>query len=348
MDRLTEILRPPGEGLLTVTTGSGLSRKLLGSYIPYEKWSSALEEKLNKDLSGPHLLGMPSDIGGGICRGAAHGPLHLREKLYKVSPSWAKNDLGDIPCIPHLLHDSMMTARQLKKSGEFIWGKNYSRKMPVSPLNILSFVLDSLLEKNAELQLLVLGGDHSISLPVFESLHGQQKLKNTAVIHFDAHTDFMSDRFGIDYCFSTWAFHALKMVDDPGCWLQVGIRASRHDKQYWEKKLGVRQVWGSEAKALKAQDFVEEQLHYFKEKGCEKIYITNDIDGTDSKWASATGTPEPDGLHPDWVKEVIDGLTREMKLVGADMVEVAPVIGSHESADKTLAVAVDYIQALNW
>ena len=40
-------------------------------------------------------------------------------------------------------------------------------------------------------------------------------------------------------------------------------------------------------------------LAHLKERRIESVYFSNDIDGTDSLYADATGTPEPAGLEPD-------------------------------------------------
>jgi len=78
--------------------------------------------------------------------------------------------------------------------------------------------------------------------------------------------------------------------------------------------LGER-VQRDEAKALDAI------LAHVKGTGVRKIYFSNDIDGTDAAWADATGTPEPDGLRPDFVVELIRRLGKELVVMGADVME---------------------------
>jgi agmatinase len=76
------------------------------------------------------------------------------------------------------------------------------------------------------------------------------------------------------------------------------------------------------------------------------VYFSNDIDGTDARWADATGTPEPGGLEPDWVLELIARLGREVGLLGGDVVEVAPALTpTPESAPRTVGLAARYLAA---
>jgi arginase family enzyme len=58
--------------------------------------------------------------------------------------------------------------------------------------------------------------------------------------------------------------------------------------------------------------------------GDAPVYLTFDVDGLDPSVAPGTGTPEVGGLTSVQGLEVIRGC-RGLNLVGADVVEVAPV-----------------------
>jgi agmatinase len=53
-------------------------------------------------------------------------------------------------------------------------------------------------------------------------------------------------------------------------------------------------------------------------------YLTLDIDGFDPSIAPGTGTPSHGGFLYYEVLELIDGLTKQGRIVGIDLVEVAP------------------------
>jgi agmatinase len=69
------------------------------------------------------LLGVPSDVGAGYVRGANLGPQAIRIRLLDDDPGWPNRaeragvlDLGDVPCVPQLLHDEMLSEAQLAAS----------------------------------------------------------------------------------------------------------------------------------------------------------------------------------------------------------------------------------------
>ena len=79
LDRLRLFLRPPGRGIWTQSTGAGyaaiLLKQLYGTDSPKEI-QSAWEDSLQRirRVEGV-ILGIPSDTGAGILRGANFGPL---------------------------------------------------------------------------------------------------------------------------------------------------------------------------------------------------------------------------------------------------------------------------------
>jgi arginase family enzyme len=74
------------------------------------------------------------------------------------------------------------------------------------------------------------------------------------------------------------------------------------------------------------------------------VYISNDIDGTDAAFADATGTPEPDGLSVDAVRNIIARVAQHVDVLGADVMEVAPLLGADGGAG-TVGVAAEYVRA---
>ena len=124
----------------------------------------------------------------------------------------------------------------------------------------------------------------------------------------------------------------------------MGGRASRHARAHWESRLGVRQLWADEVNRDPAAAAAA-VVAALRAAGVREVYFTNDVDGTDERFGDATGTPEPGGLHPDFVVDLVRRLGREVGLAGGDVMEVAPGIGrTPESSGATLALAARYLR----
>ena len=344
----TQCLVPPGNGVYTVHTGKERREKLHQTLYPNinekdvtPEWEKQLENSIEASDTS-FLFGVCSDSGGGILRGANWGPLYIRSTLWENSPTLMREknifDLGDVKVVPHFLHDKYLNKETIKKAHAALFGEeqiNY----PVSPLSLTEYYLDALRKHRRDLgqdtRLLALGGDHSVSYPLVKSyLHdaAQRNIK-VGLIHFDAHTDLLTERLGVDICFGSWVPHILEGLPSPSCAHQVGIRSSGKDKNHWEKTFGVHQYWNADVQKQGVSPVVESIKQRLREEQIEEIYISFDIDALGSEFASATGTPEKDGLRPDQVSTMIRELTRDFPLGSADLVEVAPFIHHEDQSE---------------
>jgi agmatinase len=160
------------------------------------------------------------------------------------------------------------------------------------------------------------------------------------IVQLDAHTDLLPERLGVRLCFGTWSFHANELLGRGGRLVQVGLRASRHDRAHWESTLDVRQLWAAEVRSDPAAA-LEKVVGLCRAAGVTSVYLSNDVDGLDPAFAPGTGTPEPDGLSLDFVLALIDRLGREFELCGGDVMEVAPDLAATPSERRrTLDTAV--------
>ena len=116
-----ELLCAPGNGVFTVNTAKERKEFLHG--ILYKgsddinaSWLDSLDSSLNTEKT--FVLGVCSDTGGGIQRGANWGPLFLRNTLLKEHEDLSYAELGDIRVIPHLLHDKYLNEEKLDVLGQ--------------------------------------------------------------------------------------------------------------------------------------------------------------------------------------------------------------------------------------
>jgi agmatinase len=164
------------------------------------------------------------------------------------------------------------------------------------------------------------------------------------IVQVDAHTDLLSERLGVRYCFGTWSYHANDLLGRGGRLVQVGTRASARDRAHWESTLDVRQFWAADVRA-DPPSALDAIVSAVRASGAREVYFSNDIDGTDMRWADATGTPEPDGLEPEFVAALVARLGREIGLAGGDVMEVAPGIArSAGGGERTVELGARYLR----
>jgi agmatinase len=356
VEELALLLRPAGGGLYLVSTGRAEQEQLQQSL--YGASSSAEVDARYRDALGriatakAIVLGIPSDVGAGFRRGANLGPQAMRTALLDAIPSFPDRarelgvvDIGDVFVVPQLLHDDMLSESQKAATRAALYPtRPNDSTLPVSPLSIAERALDLVFQINPRVAPVVLGGDHSTAWPVVSALSRARK-DRWGVVQPDAHTDLLEHRLGIKYCFATWSWHLNELFGRDGRLVQVGTRASRHDRGHWESSLHVRQFWADECRADPA-GVIDRIVEHLALRGVTGgVYFSNDIDGTDSAWADATGTPEPGGLEPDFVVELIRRLGSSVGIIGGDVMEVAPPLRDRpDSTERTVALAVRYLR----
>jgi arginase family enzyme len=354
LEELSWLLRPAGGGVYLVSTGNESQRALQRRYYGAEDDADVTQRFLST-LERIHearviVLGLPSDTGAGFRRGANLGPRAIRERLIEDDANWHDHcqergilDIGDVFVVPQLLHDEMLSEEQLSHTRAALYPEVAAARrasLPVSPLSIGEEVLRIVLAAAPRAKPFLLGGDHSCAWPAVKALADLGRA--FCIVQPDAHTDLLAERLGVRICFATWTFHANELLGRNGRVIQLGIRASRHAKEHWESTLGVRQFWASEIRSNPEQA-MNEVLTAVRATGLP-VYLSNDIDGTDDSVADACGTPEPDGLEVDWLLTLIERLGREVGLAGADLMEVAPLLGVN-GGEQTLQVAARYVRA---
>ena len=356
LQELAALLRPAGGGLYLVSTGKAeqqaLQQRLYGVKTPEEVHQRFLDSLEKIVTARGVMLGIPSDVGAGFSRGANLGPQAIRTRLVEAHPDWPEQmaklglvDLGDVFVVPQLLHDEMLSEPQKEASRKALYPQlspANAATMPVSPLSIAERAWDLIFSLNPLAKPFVIGGDHSTALPVANALSRVHR-EPWGIVQPDAHTDLLPERLGVKYCFATWSWHANERLGRKGRLTQVGVRASGRDKAHWESTCDVKQFWAKEILADPA-GALDAVIAHVKSTGVKGVYFSNDIDGTDSQWADATGTPEPDGLSPEWVVALVRRLGAEVGLLGGDIMEVAPSLTrTPTSAPQTVGLAVRYL-----
>ncbi|WP_018178247.1 agmatinase [Jongsikchunia kroppenstedtii] len=271
------------------------------------------------------LLGVPFDSGVSYRPGARFGPSGIREAsrlLRPYNPAAGVSpfaeiqvaDAGDIAVNPFAIGEAIETIEQA--SGEF---------------------------GAAGIQLVTLGGDHTVALPLLRSVaarHGP-----VALVHFDAHLDTWDTYFGAEYTHGTPFRRAVEEgILDTEALCHVGTRGPLYGARDLEddRRFG----FGIYTSADVFRRGVDEIVGALRDRvGDRPLYVSIDIDVLDPAYAPGTGTPEPGGLTSRELLEILRGI-RDLQLVGADVVEVAPAY-DHAEITSLAASHVAY-ELVSW
>lgn len=157
---------------------------------------------------------------------------------------------------------------------------------------------------------LMLGGEHLVSWPAVAAVAACHP--DLRVLQFDAHADLRSDYMGRAHSHATVMRRISEIIGPERCY-QVGIRSGTAEEWSYARSTGVRVA--PAARSVPPG--------WRTELASGPVYVTVDIDFVDPAFAPGTGTPEPGGASAAELLEAIDGLAG-LRLVGADVVEVAP------------------------
>jgi agmatinase len=162
---------------------------------------------------------------------------------------------------------------------------------------------------------LVLGGEHSISYGVVKAL--KKKYSDLSVLQFDAHADLLNEYEGSRFSHAC----VMRRISELGVSIaQVGIRnMNKEIEEYLAKNK-------KQAKNLHFAPGIPSIAKILS--GLTKnVYLTFDLDALDPSIMPAVGTAEPGGLLWNETIKAIEEISKKVNIVGADVVELAPIPG---------------------
>lgn len=185
---------------------------------------------------------------------------------------------------------------------------------PAKAMRELRRAFDALLDSGKFV--IMLGGEHSVSGPPILAHAARLERRKLSVLQLDAHADLRAEYEGTPYshaCVMHTVHERVKLV-------QVGIRSLTAEERTLQRKRRMTVVFGHE---LDQPDWEERVMGALG----RDVYITIDVDYFDPAIMPATGTPEPGGGTWDRTIRLLDRVFRERNVVGADVVELAPLPG---------------------
>ena len=167
-------------------------------------------------------------------------------------------------------------------------------------------------------QLVVLGGDHGVTIPVVDALDALGEPVH--ILHIDAHLDWREEVGGVRRGYSSPLQWASKNPAVSGM-TQIGLRAIGSARR---QEIEAARSYGSHlvsAEQIHA-DGIEPVLATIPEG--RPVYLTIDADGLDPTEMPAVMAPTPGGIYFRQLAPLLRTVARSNRIVGMDFVEIAP------------------------
>ncbi|MCJ1286929.1 hypothetical protein MMC26_006275 [Xylographa opegraphella] len=323
-----------------ITTGSQFSGLTTFAHLPYVNCFEDTDDAPKYDIA---FLGAPFDTGVTARPGARFGPGGIRQGSRRMSPvaGWSvytgENSFDDwatiIDCgdAPLTFLDNTVALKQLEKAHKVISGRAAATT-----------------RKSSTPRIITLGGDHTTTLAALRSTYAHWG--EVSVIHFDSHIDTwdpktigggISHYAGVNHGTFLHLAHEEGLIRNTS--IHAGIRAP-----LIRPKGDLRNDIRCGFEIVRAKDIdrigVSGIIDKLKSRvGDTNVYISVDIDVLDPAFAPATGTSEVGGWTTRELLSILDGL-KGMKIIGADIVEVAPIYDS--AGEITVLAAAEVAHSL--
>ncbi len=185
---------------------------------------------------------------------------------------------------------------------------------PETAIAQLREAVDQLL--TTEKFVIALGGEHSLSsAPILAHVDKLQD-RRLSILQLDAHTDLRPEYDGTPFSHGSVMYRVHTRVD----LVPVGIRSMTADERALTRERNIPVVFGAD---LQSPDWIDRVLEHLG----PDVYISFDVDYFDPSVIPSTGTPEPGGGQWYPTLQLLERVFRERRVVGCDVVELAPLPG---------------------
>ena len=279
-------------------------------------WGDLHRPDLDLKQTDFSVIGIPFDGLASARKGAALAPERLRYWSRHLTPfsedrtrlkDMTISDLGDIP-ITNPTTDFNMVRQRVAT-------------LPNMPI--------------------LLGGDHSVTIPIFQGQRERYKDSRLGVLWVDAHPDLCDEFDGSKLSHACVLRRGIEFGIEPHDICMVGLRS------WEEQELDI--IEGGGVHVYTASDVADRGMRKIADSvrnilnDCDAIHISLDIDCLDPSAAPGTGIPEFGGLTSRDVLTLFKSM-QGLPLVGLDVVEIAPPLDPSESTVFAgLKIIMEYI-----
>ena len=234
-----------------------------------------------------YLVGIPFDYTSTYRPGARFAPYEIRKASHSIESFsfYSKKDLCEV---------------DLVDLGDL--------EVPSSPELLEEFIA---LDEIADSKFAVLGGDHSVTLPILRKIRDRIE----SYVQLDAHLDMREEYLGEKFGHASVARRAVEILGEDRV-LLMGVRSASKEEYRFCLERGIEyyppEDWDNGIESISSL------------RG--EVYLSIDLDVLDSSYAPGVGNPEPMGVSPSQVIEVIRTLGKKIKAF--DVVELNPLFDS--------------------
>ena len=273
------------------------------------------------------VLGVPYDMGVGFHSGARMGPRRIRE----ASTQYGRGETGyyDYETDQQLLA-APISIVDCGDADVLQGDRDYS-------FQCIERAVRRIIKAGSIP--MVMGGDHSISIPVGRAL--AEWGKEICVIQFDAHLDWTS-HVGPLAMGNGSPMRRISELDHIGKMVQIGLRGMGSGKK---SDYDDARAYGS--RLISARDLHEKGVGYVLDQipDADAYYITFDIDGYDMSLAPGAASPLPGGITYEESMDLLKAISLTGKVAAMDLVEVAPVYDPTGCTERLAALTMLQVMA---
>jgi len=258
------------------------------------------------------LLGVPWDGAVGGRPGARFAPSRVRSFLYSMPLNIDASivDFGDVDVV---LGDHGETMRRTREAA--------------------SQALRQVKE------LLVIGGDNSVSHPVFQALNDAEK--RVGYILIDAHPDIRTVTEGLT---SGLAIRMIRETNPSMPITVVGYRPHSNPRYLIDeaRRLNIRIITMDEVEEIGVMGTAAQLVEAYRGM---QVYLSLDMDAVDPAFAPGVNSPSPGGFTSREAISLVSRLSRELRPRVFDVVEITPLV---DVADQTSNLAAAVLMSAMW
>ena len=282
-------------------------------------WADLHRPELSPADADFSVIGIPYDGAACARKGAALGPERIRFWSTHLTPFSEDRtrladvricDLGDIP----ITHQESDFGRVRQKVATL-------RNMPI-----------------------LLGGDHSVTIPIFQGQLERYAGKRFGVLWVDAHPDLCDVFTGSKLSHACVLRRGLEFGIRPEDVCLVGLRSWEYEEIDLIENGGLN-VFTAADVAERGMKVIAQEVKQILSR-CDVVHISLDIDCLDPAFAPGTGIPDSGGLTSREVITLIKSM-QGLPLIGLDVVEVSPPIDPSEATIfAALKIIMEYISVV--